>query len=540
MRIKKEAIKGNREAVQDFVDKLSDKANLSKYPGEVDFGGDIVPLTKDYLHYAFSIDFPDINNNLKIFKSLPTLKNVMDPLSSVQTVWMINYKDIDQTDAWAEEINKELNIPKRFVKTYPLHLRFVSIGFVLAQYTGTILFGCNYRKDKDNFGVHIDLNLTLDYATGDDFHASVDPHTTDRFKDLDLDSRKLEYSRRLHTPFTSLFRFAKDVPLFRAGSVSIEGIDNLSQLAIAAHDGAYLGGNDSIKGKGKKTEIFFRETKDYTVIEIEGMKVYDGKTGSLVSQPRMISTLIDEADMIPEGDTYVGVYADIEAKVYSPVGILLYTQLATLYITRRKRLYLGTVVDEKELVEKHVPSGIDLERLERDNEFVKSIQGIFDNKIERKDQISSMPGTPMFNIQVYNFIDGLSGYLDREAKGMEVGYKVYLDKELVNKDMASMPSWEEAVQEMAGYDYSSPTSEEFVFDMSVEVDIKSGNKEEKIMEYTGELSIEMYMRGRTNLYMSLEKKKEYLISPTTYIPKEPVNRFSTLDLNHKVRKLNRG
>ena len=74
---KKEAIVGVPSEIQNLADSLSQTVKQSRYPGKVEVGGDISGKVVDFLNYCFSIDdYPDINDALGLFKSIPKARKI--------------------------------------------------------------------------------------------------------------------------------------------------------------------------------------------------------------------------------------------------------------------------------------------------------------------------------------------------------------------------------------------------------------------------------------------------------------------------------
>jgi hypothetical protein len=532
MRVKKEAIVGDKEAVQELIDSLAEKVSFSQWPGEIELGGDIQPMLEGFLNEAFSMDYPEINNSLKLFTRVSTARRVFDTLSSIEPVWLVNNTQIDKSNSWADRVNKSLSVPKTFAEVLPVTLRFNSFNYTLIEYNGSIRIGGNYRKDKENFGISMKLDMELKYASAEDYYVKLDPHNTNRFQDLDFDSRKLEYTKVQHTPFKSLFKLGKDLPLFRKSSTSIKP-SNLSSLAILAYNGNIEGSLTGIQGDEKKTDRFFSENKYYTKIEIEGLPFWNGKTGSSIEQPRLMSTLINEVLAIPKADLLNRVACDIQVFTFDQEDNIVYKQLGTLGLRLVGNDICGTIIEEKQLVKVNKPASIDFERLERDNIKIKDIQSKFEDYINRSTSITYKPDTKDFDLSVLSFIKELPNVLLTEEEQSNFVFRCYLDKDPVDiltaNSLDQVKSWKEFKSEISWYDYSSSTTEEFVFDLNLEVIIPSSKKEEVIIKYNGTLAIEFESPIKTNLTVSLKAEKLRTTVDRDYIPKSPVNRFADLD-----------
>ena len=168
MHLKKEAIKGDSQAVQQLIDSLAEEVSFSQWPGEVELGGSIQSLLEGFLNDAFSIDYPEINNSLKVFNRVSTARRLLDTLSSIEPVWLVNNTQIDKSNSWSERIDKHLSVPKTFSDTLPVTLRLNSLDYTIVEYNGTLRVGGNYRKDKENFGISMKLDMVLKYANAED------------------------------------------------------------------------------------------------------------------------------------------------------------------------------------------------------------------------------------------------------------------------------------------------------------------------------------------------------------------------------------
>ena len=530
MHLKKEAIKGDSQAVQQLIDSLAEEVSFSQWPGEVELGGSIQSLLEGFLNDAFSIDYPEINNSLKVFNRVSTARRLLDTLSSIEPVWLVNNTQIDKSNSWSERIDKHLSVPKTFSDTLPVTLRLNSLDYTIVEYNGTLRVGGNYRKDKENFGISMKLDMVLKYANAEDFYVKLDPHTTDRFQNLDLDSRKLEYSRIKHTPFTSLYKFGRDLPLFRKTSTEIK-LSNLATLAILSHNGNIEGSLDSIKGEPKKTASYFKDNSLYTVVEIEGLKVWDGKVGDIKSQPRLLQTLIEEVSTIPDFDSFTSVQCDIQVFVYDSSDQMLYKQLATLKLNKVKLDFCGTIINEGEVIKKEAPSSIDLERLAVDNTKIKDIQDKFEDRITRSITVTYDPSTKDFDLSVLGFLKELPQVSTEDSK--DFVYHCYLDKDatdiLSSQSLDLIKGWKEFKSEIDWYDYAD--KDDFIFYLDMSVSIPTRNKEDEILKYTGTLAIEPESKIKTNLTVSLKAMKLNSTRDRDYKPKSPVNRYADLDLD---------
>ena len=532
MRVKKEAIKGNKEAVQELIDSLAESVSFSKWPGELNLGDNIQPMIEDFLNEAFSIDYPDITNSLKLFTRVSTARKIFDTLSSIEPVWLINNTQIDKSNSWADRVNRSLSVPRTFADILPVTLRLNSLNYTLIEYNGSLRVGGNYRKEKENFGISLKMEMKLKYANAEDYYVKLDPHTTNRFQDLDLDSRKIEYTKIQHTPFKSLFKLGKDIPLFRKSSTSIKP-SNLSSIVILSNNGDIEGSLTGIQGDEKKTELFFKSNKYYTNIEIEGMLFWNGKTGTIKEQPRLMKTIIEEVQSIPNGDKFNKVECGIQVFVLDQNDSIVYKQLGILGLSIIKNDICGTIVEEKPMIKVHKTFTIDLERLERDNIKIKDIQSKFEDYINRSTSITYKPDTKDFDLSVLSFIKELPDVLLTEEDQSNFDFRCYLDKDSVDiltvGSLDQVKSWKEFKSEISLYEYSSPTTEEFIFDLNLEVLLFSSKKEEVIIKYNGTLAIELESPIKTNLTESLKAEKLRTTVDRSYIPKSPVNRFADLD-----------
>lgn len=529
MRIRKESIKGDSASVQNLIEALAENISFAQWPGEIELGGTVEEMLKGFLNTACSIDYPDFNNSLKIFNRISTVRRLFDSLSSIELSWLVNNTLIDKSDSWAVRVNEQLAKPKTFAEVLPITLRFNALKYTIIEYNGSIRIGGNYRKEKQNFGISMKLEMKLKYANAEDFHTELDPHTTNRYQDLDLDSRKLEYTRIKHTPFTSLYCLGKELPLFSKTSSFIKP-NRLATLALVAEIGDLLTPPDSIKGSSKQTTQYFTENKLYTVVEIEGMKVWDGKKGIPVEQPKLLGTLMDEATAIPMADSFAYVECDIQVFVYNSEDKMLFKQLAKLNIAKIKNDFCGTVVDEKSIVKKEEPSKIELERIERDNIKLKEIQDLFDSSIHRSTDISTR--TQDVDIQVMSFLKEIPHVAVPEENYKDFDFLMSLDGEdlyLDNMDsLSKLHSWGEFKKDLSDYDYSS--KDEFVFDLTLSASIE-GNKKDAVLDYKGTLNIVPINKSKLSLSVSLAANKLASSASRDYFKKSPVNRFATLDID---------
>ncbi len=550
MRIRKEAIASSPENIQLFVDSLNEEVKFSKYPGDIPFDGDVTEMLLSYLDLCFSVkNFPDLNNSLKVFNRITTVRKVFDSLASVEVQWIVNHTDVFKDNSMVENrINPNFTKTKNFAELMPVSLKFVSVGYTIAEYTGELRIGGHYRKESNDFGMSMKINMSLKYATADGFYSSVDDHSTDRFANLDFDSysynrntlnknknrmRRMEYRKTTHVPFNSLYKVAEDIPLFRRMDDSINP-EQLSYLVILANRGNVLGSLFGIDGDGRSTKPWFEKGGYSTVVEIDGLCVYDGRIGGDKIQPRLLSTIKDEADKIPEGDIFIQTEYDIKVSVFSPENKLWCYQLGKISIRRIKNDYCGTIISHKDLVQIFDAPGIELERLERDNNTIKDIQSDFMDLVDRKTTILYNPGSKEFDDYSLAFLKEIEDVVLPQDMKKGFVFKCYLDnnpKDVFSTGLLALNSWKEFLSEAEMYSYTSHSTDEFVFDLRVDVFLPSKNKELKIMEYLGEFSVELKSKARTNLYVKLKAKKLNTSLSTDYIPRQPVNRYSNLELD---------
>ena len=538
MRIMKEAIKSSPENIQLFVDSLSEEVAYSKYPGSIPFDGDVYDMTISYLDECFSVkDFPEIHNSLKLFNRITTARKVLDTLASIEVVWLLNHSDVSKDRSWAENrINPNFTKTKNFSDFLPVTLKFVSVGYTVAEYNGELRIGGHYRKESNDFGMSMKIKMNLKYATSDGFYSSVDDHSTDRFSDLDLESfnRKLEYKKITHVPFNSLYKIGEDLPLFRKRDNAIDP-DLLASLVILAEKGNVLGSLVGIDGDGRKTEPWFRKGEYSTVVEIDGICVYDGRTGESKAQPRLLSVIRDEADKIPEGDIFLRTEYDIKVSVYNLENKLWCYQLGTLTIRKIKNDYCGTILKQKSLVQKYYFPDLELERLERNNVTIKEIQKDFEDSVKRKTTVLYKIGTDSFDSSVLSFLKEIKDVVLPEGDSSKFIFSCYVGedkKDIYSSSFSSLLSldeWKEFISEAEDYSYTSHVTEEFVFDLYLPVYIETRNKQVQIMEYSGSLSVELESKLKTNLYVDLKAKKLNTSLDRDYIPKKPVDRYANLE-----------
>ena len=165
--------------------------------------------------------------------------------------------------------------------------------------------------------------------------------------------------------------------------------------------------NTGVQGEEKKINSWIQSNILYTEVQIEGLRIWDGKSGSSKEQPKLLNTLKEEVDAIPSGDAFLRVECDIKVLAYNNESKLAYIQLATLSIRKIKNDYCGTVVNEQEIKEISKSPLLDLERLERDNIAVQDIQSKFEDSVNRKNVIISKVGSTRFNEDVLSFLKEL-------------------------------------------------------------------------------------------------------------------------------------
>jgi hypothetical protein len=306
----------------------------------------------------------------------------------------------------------------------------------------------------------------------------------------------------------------------------------LSHIAILASNGSIVGGTDSVQGDRKKTETYFRENKLYTNVEIEGLQVWDGRQGLAIEQPRLIQTIVREVDEVPLADKFVHTEYDIQVFLFNQNDQMLYKQLAKLTITKQGSKYLGTILQQKEMKKVEQPAGLDLERIERDNDSLKDIQALFSDSINRDSFVSSQVNTKEFDQSVLSFIKDTQKVIVENDSDLQIDSHCYLGDDKQDlfelKFLDQLPEWSDFKKEAESYDYTSAVTDEFEFDLSIEVVLPVKSKEEQVLLYTGTLSIELEKPRRTNISVSLTANKT-ISGGREYKPKRISNRFSDLD-----------
>ena len=418
----------------------------------------------------------------------------------------------------------------------------------IVEYEGTLYIGGTYSKPNNNYGTSLKIEMELKYALMDTdrFHPSVDPHTTNRFSDLDFNSRKhirKEYKKVVHLPFNPLFKVPKSgeyKELFDSYSDSIS-VRDIANIVIVATQGKIIGsvdGVDGLDGDGRKVKPWFEKGFYSTKIDVEGLCVYDGRIGTEIKQTRLINTIKDEVDSVPSSDASLRTEYDIAVYLYDSNNILIYYQLGTLSIIKKGRdSYCGRIIRQQNMIEKQHPQPLnfEFEKLIRDNVALKNIQNEFNSPIERKSSTTQKLGTDGFDREVLSFIKDTSDFfLPKDHKGT-FSFVAYLDNNKdVNlfsiKSLEYVKEWSDFIKESSVYTYNNHVTEEYVFDFSVIVYLDNKKKKSTpILEYKGDLSIELESKNKTNMRISLKAKKLNTDIDRDYLPKPSVGRYNNLD-----------
>ena len=135
VRIIKEAIIGDRDAVQELVDSLSQEGHFSQYPGDVELGGSIQEKIENFLNLCFSI-YPSASNKLGLFKDMWAVKRVFDSLSSFKAVWIVGNNIVDPKVYWSKDIDSNFTKKGQFAEVLPVVLRLNSAGFTVVEWGG--------------------------------------------------------------------------------------------------------------------------------------------------------------------------------------------------------------------------------------------------------------------------------------------------------------------------------------------------------------------------------------------------------------------
>ena len=536
-KLKCEAIKGDAQSLQPMIDALKENPSRIKEPGAQPINSDISDVVINFLNECCSFDGIEFQNAMGVFGRSTTGRRLFDSLSSLDIVWYLNNEPLSNK-GWREMINTKLAQPKPryFEVEMPAMLRFNVKGYTIVEYTGTFkVSGSPRQPDKTIYGLTFRINMTLKYAQAEDFWTKLNPPSDDYYSGLDMDDEQYtkEYSKVTHVPFTSLFKDGKDVDLFRSVNKSFKA-DTLASLVLLANGKSLINGDKGVRGEGKKTDIWFSQTHSYTRVEVEGFVVYDGKKDDCPERPRLMNLIKDEVNSLPEADSYLSAEYDIQVFVYDSDDDLSYKQMATLKMTKIKNTYCGTIINEKQMIPVSKPKMMDFERLERDNTIVKDIQKDFVDDLEVKDTLGVDTRDPFFSDHILSFIRSskdsilsdatltrdfiLSGYLE------ETRYDLFRIKTL--KDI---PVWNDFLDELEKYDYKASTTEEFVFDLSFSVMLKTLKGKEEILQYHGTLSLELESPIRTHVRISMKSRKTNTDIPRDYLPKPLVNRYSNLD-----------
>ena len=546
---KKEAIVGIPSEIENLANSLKQRVEDSCYPGKVDVGGDVSDKIIDFLNTCFSLDdFPNIHDELGLFNRITTARKIFDSLSSFEVHWVINGVDISKSDAWIERVNRCYQERRNFKDDVSILLRLDSFGNTIVEYEGTLSIGGTYSKPNNNYGTSLKISMELKFAQMDidTFHPSVDPHTTNRFSDLELDlnnrALKKEYKKVMHIPFTSLFKVPKSGEYKDLFDSYDDGISprSIANLVLVATKGQIIGsvvGIDGLAGDGRKVEPWIRKGGYSTKVDIEGLCIYDGRTGSEKLQKRLMTSIKDEVNSVPNADAFLRTEYDISAYLYDSNGVMVYSQIGKLSIIKKSHSYCGKIIWQGDLIEKQQPLPFDLstERLERDNITLKDLQDEFDNTIKRTTSCSFNIGSNDFNRFALSFIKETKDTLLPDSEKDRFHYTGCLDNNknvdvFSTSTLLNISEWSDFVEEAESYEYNNHVTEEYVFDFSIMIYLSNKkNKSIPILEYVGDFSVELESKSKTNLRIELKAKKLNTNSDRDYLPKAPVSRYSNLD-----------
>lgn len=537
-KLKCEAIKGDAQSLQPMIDALNENPSRIKEPGAQPINSDISDVVINFLDECCSFDGIEFKNAMGVFGRSTTGRRLLDPLSSLEIVWYLNNESL-KSKGWREMINSKLAQPKpRFFEVeMPATLRFNIKGYTIVEYNGVFkVSGSPKQPEKVMYGLTFRINMKLKYAQADDFWTKTNQPSDDYFGGLDMDDEQYikEYSKVKHVPFTSLFKDGKDIDLFRSVNKSFKP-NTLASLVLVANGKELLNNGNGVKGEGKKTDIWFTQTHSYTKVEVEGFIIYDGKKDICPERPRLMNLIKEEVDSLPEADTYLSAEYDIQVFVYDQDDDLSYKQMATLRMTKVKNTYCGTIIHEKQLIPVSKPKMMDFERLERDNNIVKDIQKDFSDSINIKEKLGVDVKDPLYSDYVLKIIESSKEYIlyDKDIKRDFIleGYLEDTGYDLFKiKSLEEIPVWKEFLSEAEMYDYSSTTTEEFVFDLTFKVMLKTLKGKEEILQYKGSLSLEMESPIKTNVRITMKAKKTNTTIDREYLPKAMINRYSDLDI----------
>jgi hypothetical protein len=535
-KLKCEAIKGDAAVLQPMIDALNENPSRVKEPGAQPRNSDISNVVINFLNECCSFDGVEFQNAMGIFGRSTTGRKFFDSLSSLDIVWYLNNETLDNT-GWRDIINVNLTQPKPryFEVTLPVMLRFNVKGYTIVEYQGIFkVSGSPKQPEKTMYGLTFRINMNLKYAQAQDFWTKLNPPADDYFSGLDMDSYTREYTKITHVPFTSLFKDGKEVDLFRRVNNSFKS-GTLASLVLLANGKELINGDKGVHGEGKKTEIWFNETHSYTVVEVEGFVIYDGKQDICPDRPRLLTLIKEEVDSLPEADLYLSAEYDIQVFVYDQDNDLSYKQMATLKMTKIKNTYCGTIIKEQPLIPVSKPRMLDLNRLERDNDIVKDIQKDFVDNLELKDTLVIDTKDPYFSDHILSFIrSARASILEDPETARDFILSGYLDGTRYDlfhiKSLKDIPVWNDFLDDLEKYDYSKSTTEEFVFDLNFSVMLKTLKGKEEVLQYVGTLSLELETPIKTKLHISTKAKKTKTTIQRDYLPKGTINRYSDLDL----------
>lgn len=536
--LKCEAIKGDAKILQPMIDALKDPVKNIKEPGAQPVNSDISDVVINFLNDCCSYDGEEFKNDMGVFGRSTTGRRLFDSLPSLEIVWYLNNEGLDK-NGWRTLINANLAQPKpkAFSIEMPAMMRFVVKGYTIVEYKGVFkVSGSPRPTDKTMYGLTFKIAMSLKYAQAEDFWTKLNPPTDDYFSGLDMDdedSYKKEYTKVSHVPFTSLFKDGVDVILFRSVNKSFRP-STLSSLVFIANGKELLDSGVGIHGDSKKTDTWFKQTHSYTVVEVEGMVVYDGKKDVCPERPRLLNLIKDEVDSLPLADSYLSAEYDIQVFVYDEDGDLSYKQLATLKMVKNKNDYCGTIINERPLIPVSKPKKMDFERLERDNTILKEIQNEFVDSFTTKESISVDVKDPYFSDHILSFIRSTKdSLLEDPSLNRDFIISGSLDDtryDLFNiKSLKEIPVWNDFLDELEKYDYTSTITEEFVFDLTYRLMLRTLKGKEEILRYVGTLSMELESPVKTIVRISMKSQKTKTEIPRDYLPKPLINRYSDLD-----------
>lgn len=498
-KIVNERININVDKFNELKALMNENVNGSIWPNSnkdsIDPGSDVYPLIKLCLEDSLSVS-ESVEDNLSLFKNKRKAVNLVDQMN-IKSFWYVNNTPLsEKTPDWCTNRVNSL-LTKKYTSqssTFQAFLLFKAYDNVLFRYDGTLKIGVHYRINEHKYGITVNPSLTLTYVIEDDAQLnSKDNKETDLTKMLDFDSNirglNVELMKRKVNPIKSLINNVSDFAFLPSRQTNTKSFseDKLSKICLLCSNGNAISKVDS------KTSSYIQSNRLSSVVEIDGIIVYDGRRSKDV--PRLIDLIYREISRIETYDSLFSMYLDFLVKVIGTEGQTLMYQTCNLKLTL-SRVFINVSTEginpvKNMDVKVNRFSDLELEYVVRDNIKRLELSSPLDKRINISKSYNnsySLKSLSVFTNNLKSLSKTVANYILGDLDKNEYSISISLDGNsdlITDNNLVSRSYVKELFDELR----SLSDDEELVMDLKVIVFYTLYNRTSEIFGYKGTFSV---------------------------------------------------